>query len=231
MCARIFYLILAAVFLFVVVTVAAFRYLVWWQAILASAATFVLLVFGAKLLIKSFIGNLGNLAKGLFEMKSKALRGATIQVHSVRPTEVPADVLAGFEEAKQSEDEDDGPEEKPADPRDLAWYEIEVTVFPSATPSGPMTHWDIDDLRVVPLDAKPMSMSDGDEEDDDHPESGLHGLTVVVDGDPQEPEGPKFAGPQRIRFAAGLPKTVREAKFQYYFENFGHIPLTAALPR
>jgi hypothetical protein len=166
MCARVAQLLLAALFVFVVVTVAAFRYLEWWQAILASAATFILILFGAKLLIKSVIGNLGNLAKGLFETKSKVLRGATIQVHSVRPTEPPADaVAAATGDGEPGEDEDEG--EKPADPRDLSWYEIETTIFPDQNEAGPMTHWDIDDLRLVPIDAPPMSMDD-DNDDDRH---------------------------------------------------------------
>jgi hypothetical protein len=44
------------------------------------------------------------------------------------------------------------------------------------------------------------------------------------------PDGSKFLGPQRLRFTAGFPKDVREAKFQYYFENFGRIALTPGFP-
>jgi hypothetical protein len=232
MCARVAQLILAAFFVFVVATVAAFRYLEWWQAIIASAITFFLMVFGAKMLIKSFLGNLGNLAKGLFETKSKVLRGATIQVHSVSPTEVPAEALPSEEDEEEETDPDDEDEEgeKPTDPRDLSWYQIETTIFPDQNAAGPMTHWDIDDLRLVPSDAPPMSMDDDDNEGD-RPEFDLLEVRVVTDGQPQEPDGSKFLGPQRLRFKSGFPKGVREVKFQYYFENFGVIPLTPALPR
>lgn len=219
MCARAAQLLLAALFVFVVATVAAFRYLEWWQAILASAATFGMLVFGAKLLIKSFLGNLGNMAKGLFEIKSKVLRGATVQVHSVRPTAVPADLVP--EEPGDDADED---EEPPADPRDLAWYEVDATIFPAGDTGTPMTHWDLDDLRLVPFDAPAADL------DDDVPEAEMHGLRVVADGEPAEPDGSKFLGPQRLHFTAGLPKGVRAAKFRYYFEDFGRIELPHPLP-
>ena len=226
MCARVAQLILTALFVFVVATVAAFRYLEWWQAILASAATFVLLLLGAKMLIKSVIGDLGNMAKGLFEVKSKVLRGATTQVHSVRPTDVPADLAADAEEHAADADEDED-EDPPADPRDLSWYEIEATVFPDETAAGPMTHWDIDDLMLVPFDAPPTAIDD----DRETPESQLHGLRIVADGEAREPKGPKVIGPQRLRFTAGFPKGVRAAKFRYYFEDFGKIELAPALPR
>ena len=47
MCAKFAYALLAAFFVFVVGTIAAFVYLDWWQALLVSLAIFVTLIYGA----------------------------------------------------------------------------------------------------------------------------------------------------------------------------------------
>ncbi len=127
MCARIFYLLLAALFVFLVVTVAAFRYLVWWQALLVSEVTFVALVLVGRWLIRRAIRNTVNrigeaASRGFLDAKSRVLRGATVDVHAVRPADQPANV-----------------------PSNLRWYEVEATIFPE--PAG---LWDLTALRLAP---------------------------------------------------------------------------------
>ena len=100
MCARVFYLILAALFVFVTATVAAFVYLQWWQAILASAATLVMLVLAGKFVIRYFVGSLADIAKRMFEGKSRVLRNATADVHSVKPSALPQEVAEWIEHAE-----------------------------------------------------------------------------------------------------------------------------------
>lgn len=228
MCARIFYLLLAALFAFVVVTVAAFVYLEWWQAILASGATFVLVVVGLKYLFRSVVGNLGEMAKGMFDEKSRVLRNAAVDVHAVRPTDPP-------EEFTRTADDPDADEfdraEAAADLTNLRWYEVEATVFPDASQAGGMAHWDLDDLRLVAADTPPPRPFD-DPDADEPTDYGLYDLRVIEDGEAVTPEDAKPSGPRRLRFVVGLPASVREAKFQYYFEQFGQIRLPAgpALP-
>jgi hypothetical protein len=111
--------------------------------------------------------------------------------------------------------------------RDARWFEVEVTIFPADGGGSPMNHWDIDDLRLVPMDAKPLSWKDNDEADEEN-ELSLHNLQVIADGIAAPPEQSKFAGPQRLRFHVGVPKALREAKFQYYFEQFGKVTFPGA---
>lgn len=237
MCARIAQMILAALFVYIVISVAAFVYMEWWQAILVSLGTFLLMVFAARLLIKSAIGQIGNLAKEMFRTKSRVLEGATVEVHSVKPTPAPPELLqelrAELAEAADEEDpdEDDEPAESPAEKFDKMihnsnWYEIEVTIFPKPESAGPMTHWDVDDLRLVSIDAKAVELFDGAEaEDDSMNEFPLYHLKLVSDGFHSEPDQPKFLGPQRLQFVTRVDKSVRAIKFRYYFEDFGNIPL------
>ncbi len=225
MCARIAQLILAGMFVFVVATVAAFRYLEWWQAILASAATFLLLIFAAKVLLRTAIGRLGDMAMGMFDVKSRVLRGATVQVHAVRPGSPPASLPQPPADGDDLDDADPEALQEIAELHDRAWYDIEVTIFP-APADGPMEHWDLGDLRLAPADAPaPTFGSDGDGDDFE-----LYDVMVVTDGVPAPAEDTKFRGPQRLRFTTGLPKTVQEVQFRYYFEQFGRFPLIRQLP-
>ena len=122
MCQRIAYLLLGSLFTFIVATVAAFAYLEWWQAILASAATFVLLImiiqFYFKYLFQQGVGKMKNLAKGMLEGKSRVLRGATADVHTVKPASVPTSVRNWatpiLEGHVDEEDEDTGTAESAA---------------------------------------------------------------------------------------------------------------------
>jgi hypothetical protein len=232
-CARVFYLLLAAVFVYVTVTVAAFVYLPWWAAVLTSALTFVSLVAGGKMLgrwwVRSLVGRAGDVAQGMFDVKSRVLRGATVDVHSVRPADPPRELV---EWARTVHEEGDADEraDAAAQVEDRAWYQFEVTIFPDPAAAGPMGHWDLDDLRVVPAGARPRKIFDADGDDGSGEESELHEPRVIQDGVAVEPVDAKFTGPQRLRFVAGLPKGVKEAQFRYYFEDFGAIRIPQALP-
>lgn len=232
MCRRILGFLLFGFFTFVVVTVAAFVYLEWWQALLVSGLTFLFEIAVARAMFLTAVGKFGNLAKVLFETKSSVLRGATVQVHSVHPVEVPASVAEQLTALPPAENEDEDTladaERVRALIQDAKWYEVEVTIFPANGGQSPMNHWDIDDLRLVPLDAKKLDWKDDAEANQDENELSLHDLQVVENGVATDPEGSKFAGPQRLRFRVGVPKTLREAKFQYYFEQFGKVTFPMA---
>ena len=226
MCSRAFYLILAGLFVYFTATIAGFVYLEWWQAILSSMFAFVGVVFGVKFVIKSMIrqtfSNIGDSMKGLFDVKSKVMRGASVDVHAVRPTMPPKDVL---EMADDPELEEFVRAEAAADLQNLRWNEIEVTIFPDAKQSGPMHGWDLDDLRMVPAgtpEPRPLGGADDDEQLIE-----LYDLKIVIDGEALQPGSPKVDGPQRLRFTAGSPKGIRELTFRYYFEQFGSVRLSA----
>jgi hypothetical protein len=231
-CARVFYLLLAAVFVYVTVTVAAFVYLPWWAAIPTSALTFVGLIAGGKMLgrwwIRSFVDRAGEVIQGGFDVKSRVLRGATVDVHAVRPADPPRELV---EWVRSVHEEGDVQERADAiaQVEDRAWYQFEVTIFPDPNAGGQTETWDLDDLRVVPAGAEPPKVFD-QEDDDGADESELHDLRVIQNGEAVEPDGAKFQGPQRLRFVAGVPKGVKEAQFRYYFEQFGSIRIPQALP-
>ncbi len=228
MCSRFLYLILADIFVYFTVTVAAFVYLEWWQAVLASLTAFLFVVIASKLLIKSMIrttfSNLGDSMKGLLDVKSKVLRGASVDVHAVRPSAPPTDVLERADDPDLAEFDR---AEAAADLQNLRWYEIEATIFPDAKHGGPMHGWDLDDLRLVPAGTpEPRPLGDSANEDDDV-ELHLMNLRIVIDGEALQPGDSKVQGPQRLKFAVGAPRDIRELTFRYYFEQFGRVRLSA----
>jgi hypothetical protein len=206
-CNRIAYLLLAALFVFVVVTVAAFENLRGWQAVLVSAATFALLVIGlkmlAKVLIRRAVGRLGEAAKGLFDSASRTLRGATADVHSVRPVV-----------SSQS------------DP-DRRWYAIEATIFPDPAHTSASDFWNLNDLRLVPADAAPPGPF---QRPNPAEEFELVRPVLIENGEPVTSVDGQVFGPRRLRFEAGVPRDVHAVQFRYQFEQFGRIDLPRVLP-
>jgi hypothetical protein len=108
----------------------------------------------------------------------------------------------------------------------LRWYEIEATIFPGTGAPGPMTHWDIDDLRLVPADTPDIESPEDLEAVVD--EVGFYRVRLIDNGEEIDPDGPKVPGPQRLRFTAGFPPVSRDWKFRYYFEQFGRIRLPSS---
>lgn len=207
MCARIFYLLLGALSVFLVVTVAAFRYLDWWQALIVAEVTFLVLVLVCRWLVRRAVrrtvGRIGEAAKGLFGDRSQVLRGATADVHAVRPTSPPADDRPG-----------------------LRWYEVEVTIFPDPSRADPTSLWDLTALRLVPADAAPPSPFAERKGD----EYGPHGLVLVEEGKPVISVDGQVTGPRRLRFRVGVPTAVHDLQFRYFFEQFGPFRIPPALP-
>ena len=223
MCAKFVYLILGGLFVFVVATVAAFAYLDWWQAILASLATFLLILLVGRQMVRSTFRNLKSMAEGMFTQKSQALRGATVEVHAVRPTAVPEEARP---DVRQVVDADDDPADV-ADYGNYQWCEIEATVFPQTGSSPTFARWDIDSLVLVPIGAARLEFLGSD--DDDAPQFDLLNVRLVADGEAVEPGGEAVVGPQRLRFVVGVPRGTRLLKFQYFLEQFGRVELPPAL--
>jgi hypothetical protein len=207
-------LLLLAALGYLVVTVAAFVFLDWWQAVLVSFATFVLLAYAGKLLVRRALARLGRFAVGLVGIKGQVLRGAAVDVHAVRRIAPPADLLPVLDADR---------DRPPPDPVPRDWYEVEVTLFPAPDAPGPMTHWEPGDLILVPADTPDVvSPADIGRPVD---EVGLDRVWLVEDGRAVEPDAGKYHGPQRLRFTAGFPAGIREWKFRYYFEQFGRVRL------
>jgi hypothetical protein len=142
-----------------------------------------------------------------FAAKGKVLRGATLDVHSVTPCEVPKRLL---------EFDDDA--ECPA--KDQSWYWIDATITPKPT-GGPFHLWEAGELLLVPEKTRAGMPSD------DADEWNLYSLKIwdAEHQDWQKDEAYKYPGPQRLKMRVGLPPNVRRAKLRYYFEVFGEVQL------
>lgn len=204
MCARIFYFLLAALFVFLVATIAAFRYLDWWQALLVSAATFLILVLAGRWLVRHTvrmtIGRIGAAAKEFFPAGVRPLRDATADIHAVRP----------INRASTSPGQ--------------RWYEVETTIFPDASQSGEQDHWDLTALRMVPSDltGSPGEITLTEYEPQE--------LVLMEEGKPVISVDGRVTGPRRLRFVIGVPSTVRELRFRYHSDQFGLLRIPPALP-
>lgn len=207
-------------------------YLPWWGTVALVIGLILvippLLKWLVPFLIKRFF-------IGLFESKSIVLRGATAEVHSVEPTAAPAEpriAIEGVEadgnqvldtpakpeesEGGEGEDEDeDAPKDK--GPRDH--YYVEATITPKAS-TGKFTHWDLDDLRLVPYEMKVTKDADSDDGSIE-----IREVKIEHEGGFVEPEGSKFAGARKLRMLIAAKPEVRRAKFRYYFEAFGDMRL------
>lgn len=128
MCAYVVYAFLGGLAAYILVTVMAFAYLPWWQAVLASAGFFALEVLVGRYLVRRFFRRIGTLAEGVFDIYGKVMRGSTVDVHHVRSVVGPATpmLLAAGEAARQT-------------------YDVEFTLFPSDLKD----EWEPDNLVFV----------------------------------------------------------------------------------
>ena len=220
--------VVISLLLFVIITVVSFVYLQWWQALLITLAMIAAFFVGLRFIIKSFMDNLGKSMLGMFEVKARVLRGATAEIHAVEAVpRPPAEVIDqdGSDDDDDDEDEDEDAEE---DERELAYYRIDFTLRPPAEQGGPMTHWDLSDLCVTDVAAKPISLDPNSESD---PGEGFHFEHVQIydDGKFQPDNQGKYAGEKRLNVIVGVPPELRELKFRYYTEDFGRIVLPPPL--
>jgi hypothetical protein len=238
-------LFLAAVFIFILVAVFSFIYLKWWQALLVCAAVLVLFVVAVRVAINLFVRKLGKAVGGMFDQRGQLLKGAVVEVHSVEPAPTPAaqKQLDDFRETRQEQEEDYTPPEGPR-----TYYRIDVTI--RAVPPAPPTQgdevqraaaaagnvWNPHELVLAPAN-EPVAPEDS---------PGVpmmvklvrqftsgYRLEAIVEPETESHEGDGgdvIEGPRskRFSFLVGVPPNVRELKFKYYGESFGHIVLPAS---
>jgi hypothetical protein len=218
----------------------AFRYLPWW-VLLGIVVVFVLLW---RFVLGSLLGAL--LILPLKNM-GKMLRGATADVHSVRPTERPATVSSppevgklettnhegsehheGSEVQDAAEDADEAAADEYDGPRN--WFEVDVTITPLPSSKGGIPYWDMNALRLT----KPGSSMKDD--DDSCCVQSVHlvreGAVLLNPGqtdptDEEENHG-KLTGPHRLKMVIGVKPEVRELVFGYFFETFGKLVVPEA---
>ncbi len=200
MCATAAYTVLAGLFVFVVVTIAAFAYLDWWQALLTSTGTFIALVIVARFLLFRAVRRVRWLVQTALDVRGKVFKGAGVDVHAVRRLGG-ALTLAG--------------DASPGAAADASSHTFEFTVFPAGTEP-----WDPADLRLVPADAPPPQLLGLAGPAEIEPRDVL----VVEAGDAAPSSGPA-RGPRRVRLTADVPRGVSALALRCGYEQFGRIAL------
>lgn len=227
---------------FFILSFLAIRNLPWWVSLSIGLAIILLGKYFAAAIFHRLI-------MWPFRAKGKVLRGASVEVHSVKPIPRPVD----FDDDRLIEDDelDENNElyENEAEvkvPRDF--FEIEVTITPQPS-TGPFYLWDYHDITLGAPE-QPWNS------DDDtcvvysvqrvrnvkllYPESRSNGeaetsLSVrnvgpeeLDDEEAQDDEfddSSKVPGPQRLKMTIGVNHDVRELVFMYYLEKFGRLSL------
>jgi hypothetical protein len=217
MCGRIFLLLVLALAAFVGVTVAAFVYLEWWQAILAVAAVLGVLFVGGKFLLKTAIAAWGEQLTKMTAGQSVVLRNATIQVHKVQRTDPPRELT---EEDEFDDDDPDTQAERNEELHGKTWYKIEMTVFPNPDIEESVNPWMPESLVFVPFDREPPKNMLTEAMDDD---VLIPDRMKRIGDQPEDEDGSK--GPQRALFLVGVPNDIRDLAVRYFSEQFGRIRL------
>lgn len=190
-----------------------------WKGWIALPVVILLLVWIAKKLIGLAFRRF---ALGLFTMKSKALRGATLVVHSITPVAKPEFPEDSEEESAESDDseeesEEDDAEMEPEEPKE--YFAIDMTITPQTSEWESV--WEPSELMLS--SEKVSSMIDL------HDESKQIGSTEAVaiwngtefgDDDPG-----KYPGPKRLRVTFGVKPGTSRASINYYAEALGEVEL------
>lgn len=219
---------LLALILLILPPAIAARFLPWWGVlILVVVEAVALAIAGPKVVgwaLKRF-------AMSLFMTKSQVLRGAAVELHDVRATRRPgpAELIEPTGEPLSEQalaeppDEDDA--EEAEDEADRRYVQVEFTLRPKP-PTGRMQFFDPDELLLVPYDAR-VTFDADDGLDGQSAESVQTFLHDAATNSWQSPDG-KLPGtePHRLRVIFRCPSALRgRAKFRYYFEAFGDVPL------
>src|SRR5262245_39703934 len=153
-----------------------------------------------------------------FRMKGAVLKGASIQIHSIRPAEPPAKREPRIEQSEDGDHADDVDQEafKEEDKTPRRYYSLDVTITPKP-PTGKFQLWEPTELLLVD-----PSVANDIESDQDH---------CVISKFELEDDGQftdafeKYDGPRRLRLLLGVKEGVRELRFRYYFEPFGNVTI------
>lgn len=191
-------LLLGLVVFLILLGVLAAKFLPWWGIV----GLLVGLVVGGTVILPRL---LRRLFEAPFRAKGAALRGATIEVHSITP----------------AEPRTPGPDDGPLDPEMAArrWLHVELTVTPAKT-DGPFQFWEPGEfLFSLPS----SSISDPDDVCE------LSDYQLVRDGGFVSDEEYKHQGPQRLRLHLAVRPDVRDLALRYYFEDLATLKLPASV--
>lgn len=181
--------------LVLVVFVAIVKLLPWW----ITVGLVVVAIVARERIFRAVVGGA---VKGLFETKSKVLRGTQVKLHGVAPAEAPE----GVEDAAGRR-----------------WFEVDVTFeVPGPSRGRQMTFWDPFEVELADVSAPPRGLDEEDEHDGTDDLALVHDVKLWADGALHEIED-KLQGSARLRLLVGVKPPLAKAKFRYYFEDFGTV--------
>lgn len=190
----------------VILVILAIKYLPWWALI-------ALVVASALLLPWAFKQGMQQLMLLPFKAKGQVLKGATVQVHQVQPTNMPtlrqdADMpLAEFADRRERYHQ-------------LKWFTVDASIAPSQ-PDGDVVFpaWEPGELMLV-LPGQRVKNLDGLAA---NAVSEIHNYEIYrTNRFELDPDG-KHLGAQRVRFLVGVQPGVQMLQFRYYLELFGEV--------
>jgi hypothetical protein len=210
-----------------------------WKGMVAFPFILVVLVWVAKVIIGQIIKRVG---LALFSMKSSALRGASITVHSVTPVAKPVEEETEEDEDEEEEDEhamkhegedgeiedenededdedddeeDEDEEDEEEEPRQ--YYAVELTVTPKEEGQGRV--WEPGEFMLA--SEKIKSLGDLEEK-----EVGSAEQVQVWNGTEYGPDDEcKYPGTQRLKVTFAVKPGTSKAWLQYYNETLGSLDL------
>ena len=191
-------IVIGILFLIIMGILALFGQAQWWLGLIIAGIIYV----GSGFVLRRALFRLFKLP---FRAKGAVLKDAKAYIHAVRATVVPQ-----HDEDVYSEDET----------ADFNYFRIDLTIIPDPA-TGNFKHWEPGDLRLVPLDI------DIDFHDDGDAYIRIEDIKIY-DGETLHPDdGYKFEGKQHLRLLVGARPDIQQAKFRYYFEEFGEVQLAA----
>lgn len=168
-----------------------------WVGFLVYIGALVVLAWALKSVIPRVLGHL--IMRPMRAM-GRALRGATLVVHSVTPSEAPQEV-ALTEPDPDDEDTEDGPP-NPA----LQWYVVEFTIKPPGS------------IEAIPANREawmPSMLSVSAVGDDAEGDESDFEPATLADDDPDDEPPEQLFGEQRLRMLVGVAPRVDRVQLVY----------------
>ena len=194
-----------------------------WQGLIAFPFILIAAVWLAKIVISTLVKKF---ALGLFGMKAGALKGATMNVHSIRSVPKPpaveleldeqeSEAAAQLEDAKDDEADEDLEPDEPETPKD--YVEVDLTVTPKGNSCNSI--WEPTELILTSERIKGL-------EDLEEKEVGTTHSVQVWNGTAFGPDAPgKYPGEQRLKIVFEVNPGARDAWLHYYHEPIGQLKL------
>lgn len=178
-----------------------------WKGLIVFPFVLVAIVWLAMVVIGSLVKRF---ALGLFGMKSRVLRGATLNVHSMKSIPKPPEIKPGGD----ADESDEDPAEPPS-PKD--YVEADVTI----TPRGDAGDSVWEPAELILTSEKVKSLADlGDKE------VGTTHSVEIWNGTAFGPDDPgKYPGEQRLKIVFEVNSGAGQAWLHYYNEPIGPIKL------